>query len=41
MDIGDWLLVIFSAAFFLLVLFALVSFVVRLFRESRPNRRHR
>ena len=41
MDMGNWLLVLFSAAFFLVVLFALVSFVVRLFRGSQPNRRHR
>ena len=41
MSWGDWILMIFAAAFFGVVLFALVAFVIRIFREAEPNKRKR
>ena len=41
MSIGEWLLVIFSGLFVLVMALTLVSFVVRLFRNRRPHRRKR
>lgn len=35
----EWLIVIFSGGFFLLMLFALVAFVVRIFRNAKPHER--
>lgn len=41
MNLMEWLVVLVSGTFFLLVLFALLSFVVRLFRETQPQKRKR
>jgi hypothetical protein len=39
--LGEWILAILAGVFFLLVLFALVSFVIRIFSDAKPYKRHR
>ncbi len=39
MGIAQWVIVVFSAVFFLVMVFALVSFVIRIFRHAKPYER--
>ncbi len=41
LSLTGWLLLIFSGVFTLVILFTLIVFVIRIFREAQPQKSHR